>query len=76
MNSLPPDASPTDVMDTEEGWRVSIHQPVQLIHQNIARNETFMDYLMSQEEHVSQYYTEIKFLTVPIKIYKMIKSIN
>ncbi|OEU11118.1 hypothetical protein FRACYDRAFT_246229 [Fragilariopsis cylindrus CCMP1102] len=76
VNSLPPDASPTDVMDTEEGWRVSLHHPVQLIQQNTVRNETFMDYLLSQEEHVSQYYTEIKFFTVPIKIYEMLKSTN
>ena len=54
VNSLPPDASPTDVIDTEEGWRVSIHQPVQLTQRNTVKNETFMEYLMLQEEHVSQ----------------------
>ena len=40
------------------------------------KNATFMDYLMSQEEHVSQYYTEIDFLEVPVKRYEMIKSTN
>ena len=31
---------------------------------------------MSQEEHVSQYYTQIDFLTVPMKIYELVKSSN
>ena len=31
---------------------------------------------MSQEEHVSQYYTEIDFLTAPITIYGLVKSTN
>ena len=29
METLPKDASPTGVMDTEGGWRISNHQPVQ-----------------------------------------------
>jgi hypothetical protein len=33
-----------------------------------------MEYLMTQEVHTSQYYTEINFLTVPIEIYELIKS--
>ena len=31
---------------------------------------------MSQEEHVSQYYTEIDFLIAPITIYGLVKSTN
>jgi hypothetical protein len=37
-------------------------------------NETFMEYLMSQEEHISQYYAQIKFFMVPVKIYELFKS--
>jgi ribonuclease HI len=36
----------------------------------------FMEYLMAQEEHISQYYTQIKFLSIPIKIYELLKSTN
>ena len=59
VNALPPDASPADVIDTEEGWRISIHQPVQIIQKNTVKSETFLDYIMSQEEHVSQYYLSL-----------------
>jgi hypothetical protein len=75
---LPKDASPADVIDTEEGWRISGHLPMsnkeQELEQESARNETFMEYLMKQEEHISQYYTQIEFLTVPIEIYELLKS--
>jgi hypothetical protein len=35
-----------------------------------------MDYLRTQEEHISQYYTQIDFLMVPYDIYKMFKLTN
>jgi hypothetical protein len=73
---LPEDASPTDVMDTENGWRISTHLPMrttQKEHQS-TRTETFMEYLMKQEEHITQYYTQIEFLSVPMEIYELIKS--
>ena len=63
-------------MDTEDRWRISNHQPVQTKQKNTVQNETFMDYLLSHEEHVTQYYTKIDFLTVPITIYELIKSTN
>ena len=28
VTMLPEDASPSDVMDTEDGWRISTHQPM------------------------------------------------
>jgi hypothetical protein len=37
-------------------------------------NETFMEYLLSQEEHISQYYEQIEFFMVPMKIYELFKS--
>jgi hypothetical protein len=73
---LPADVSPTDVMDTETGWRISTHLPMTMKeqeHQN-TRTETFMEYLMKQEEHITQYYTQIDFLSAPCEIYKQIKS--
>jgi hypothetical protein len=76
VDKLPEDATPTDVMDTEEGWRISQHHPVQNKQQNTARNENFTDYLMSQKEHITQYYTQIDFDTSPITIYKLLKSTN
>jgi ribonuclease HI len=39
-----------------------------------AHTGTFMEYLLSQEEHISQYYAQIEFLMVPMKIYELFKS--
>jgi hypothetical protein len=74
VKTLTKDASPTDVMDTEAGWRVSQHLPMRAkeIKKIITRN--FMEYLQSQEEHIAQYYTWIEFLVVPYEIYEMLKS--
>ena len=76
LETLPTDASPTDVMDTEEGWRISNHQPVrqQEEKQEGIGNKTILQHILSQEEHVSQYYTEINFLTTPQEVYELIKS--
>jgi hypothetical protein len=77
VKPLPEDASPTDVMDTEEGWRISTHLPMSNTEQEEESEKagTFiMEYLMKQDKHISQYYTEMNFLTVPIEIYELIKS--
>jgi len=78
VSLLPVDATPTDVMDTETGWRISTHLPMKMKEQEQQgiRDETFMEYLMKQEEHITQYYTEIDFLSVPIKIYQLLKTAN
>jgi hypothetical protein len=71
---LPDDASPTDIMDTEVGWRVTQHLP---IRKNETKEEiptTFVEYIRTQEEHIAQYYTQIQFLMVPHEIYKILKS--
>jgi hypothetical protein len=73
---MPKDAVPTDVMDTEEGWRISVHSPIMKIKSVKETLKTFMDYLLCQEEHISQYYTHIEFLIVPHKIYELFKSTN
>jgi hypothetical protein len=61
-------------MDTEEGWRVSGHLPMMTWEKKTVQNGTFMEYLLSQEEHISQYYEQIEFLMVPMKIYELFKS--
>jgi hypothetical protein len=71
---LPDDAVPTDVMDIAQGWKLSGHLPMMTWEKKTANNETFMEYLLSQEEHISQYYAQIEFLTVPMKIYELFKS--
>jgi hypothetical protein len=38
------------------------------------RKETFQEYIRSQEEYISQYYTQIEFLSTPIEIYELFKS--
>jgi hypothetical protein len=35
---------------------------------------TFIDYIRTQEEHITQYYTQIDFIIVPHKIYDLLKS--
>jgi hypothetical protein len=71
---LPKDASPTDVMDTDEGWRVSGHLPMRNKETKIEVIANFMDYIKTQEEHVTQYYTQIDFIRVPHEIYELLKS--
>jgi hypothetical protein len=39
-----------------------------------AQYRTFMEHLMSQEEHITQYYEQIEFFMVPMKIYELFKS--
>jgi hypothetical protein len=73
---LPEDASPTDVMDTEDGWRISEHLPMMTKTTQRETPETFLEYLLAQDEHISQYYTQIEFLSMPVTIYELIKSSN
>jgi hypothetical protein len=73
---LPVDASPADVMDTEDGWRITTHLPMMPRSTYRRTPATFMKYLMAQEEHISQYYTQIDFLTTPVTIYELFKSTN
>jgi hypothetical protein len=61
-------------MDTDEGWQISICQPMMQTSSTTRRKETFQEHVRSQEEHISQYYTQIDFLTVPFTIYELIKS--
>jgi hypothetical protein len=71
---LPEDAVPTDVMDIKEGWRMSGHLPMMTWEKKTVNNGTFMEYVRSQEEHISQYYEQIEFFMVPMKIYELLKS--
>jgi hypothetical protein len=74
INYLPADAVPTDVMDMTEGWRLSGHLPMMTEEKKPVHKGTFMEYLLSQEEHISQYYAQIEFSMVPMKIYELFKS--
>jgi hypothetical protein len=74
ITMLPMNAIPTDVMDTEEGWRISLNQPRMKTRNKRVMTDSFMKYLMTQEEHITQYYTQVDFDTIPIKIYEMLKS--
>jgi len=71
---LPDDTVPTEVMDTEEGWRLCKSQPMMKKIPTLRRKESFHEHVRSQEEHISQYYTHIEYHTVPYKIYEIIKS--
>jgi hypothetical protein len=73
---LPEDAVPKDVMDTEEGWRMSFNLPMIKKENDKKETETFMEYVYSQQEHISQYYAQIDFLTIPIRIHELLKSTN
>jgi hypothetical protein len=58
-NLLPEDAVPVDAMNTNNGWRM----PGQLLiinkEKTRTRKETFQEYIRHQEEHISQYYTQL-----------------
>jgi hypothetical protein len=73
---LPVDASPADVMDTEDGWRITTRLPLMPRSTYRRTPATFMEYFMAQEEHITQYYTHIDFLTTPVTIYELFKSSN
>jgi hypothetical protein len=56
---LPEISSPTDVMDTDEGWRISNHFLMMTRNRQSKPPETIMEYIMKQKEYISQYYTQI-----------------
>ena len=74
IDSLPVDSVPVDVLDAPEGWRVSFYQALEIMKEKPTTNVTFMDHLFSQPEHISQYYTQVDFHTVPSRIYEYLKS--
>jgi hypothetical protein len=71
---LPEDAVPVDVMDTNNGWRMSGQLQIINKEKTKTRKDTFQKYIRHEEEHISQYYMQLEFLTVTIKIYKLLKT--
>ena len=64
-------------MDTDQGWRMSHNLPMMKKKYKRTEKKTFMDYLRSQQEHITQYYdTQIIFNLAPITIYELLKSPN
>jgi hypothetical protein len=63
-------------MDTKEGWRMSGQLLIMKKATHMETTEIFVEYLNGQDEHISQFYTQINFLSVPITIYKLLKSTN
>jgi hypothetical protein len=61
-------------MDTDIGWRISVHSPITKLESIEETHNTFMDYLLCQEEHIKQCYTHIEFHAVPHRIYELFKS--
>jgi hypothetical protein len=61
-------------MDTENGWRLSFSQPMMKEENKKKTTSSFKEYLMAQDDHISQYYTQIDFDIAPIRLYEMIKS--
>jgi hypothetical protein len=74
VTELPEDAVPIEAMDTEEGWRMSGQLILMKSTKTRTRKDTFQEYITSQEEFISQYYTQIEFLSTPIEIYELFKS--
>jgi hypothetical protein len=71
---LPEDAVPVDAMDTTEGWRMSGQLLIMTTETSRTTEDTFQAYIRTQDEYISQYYTQIEFLTAPIAIYELLKS--
>jgi hypothetical protein len=76
VKSLPADTSLTEVMDTKDGWRVSGHQQMMEKAHQREEEDTFMEYLKAQDKHIPQHYAQVDFLSIPIKIYELLKSTN
>ena len=73
----PEDASLTDIMDMKDEWRVSGHQPMMEKEPHTKYEATLIQHLKAQDEHISQYYVQLEFLSVlPITIYELLKSTN
>ena len=71
VDKLPDDS---DVKDAIDGWRIEFYQVLDLCETEPPSQTSFMETLMQQPEHISQYYTQIDFHTVPIRIYEHLKS--
>ena len=74
VSTLPDDSVPVDVTDATDGWRIAFYQPLEIERQQQLLPQSFIDTLMQQPAHISQYYTQIDFLTTPMKIYEHMKS--
>mgnify|MGYP002632820832 CR=1 FL=1 len=75
IKALPEDAVPSvDAMDTIEGWRMSGQLIITEKITTRPKATSFQEYIRYQDDHISQYYTQIEFLTAPIKIYELLKS--
>ena len=58
-----------------DGWRISFYQAIDIgeVKQK-ATPTNFLLVLLQQPEHISQYYTQIDFHTVPIQRYEQLKT--
>jgi len=74
VDTLPDDSVPVDVKDAVNGWRIAFYQALELPNDAQLPPHTFIETLMQQPAHISQYYTHIEFQTVPFRIYEMLKS--
>jgi hypothetical protein len=59
VKELPEDAVPIEAMDTEEGWRMSGQLILMKPTMTGTQKDTFQEYITSQEEFISQYYSPI-----------------
>jgi hypothetical protein len=77
IDKLPDDTVPVDVIDAVDGWRISFYQALDIpTAKPVLSPTTFLSTLMQKPDYISQYYTQIDFHTVPIKIYEHLKSIR
>ena len=69
----PEDASLTNMMDMKDEWRVSGHQPMMEKEPHTKYEATLIQHLKAQDEHISQYYVQLEFLSVlPITILSLL----
>jgi len=74
VSTLPDDSVPVDVMDANDGWRIAFNQPLEILETTLSPHRSFLEALMQQPDYISQYYTQIDFHTVSLKIYEHLKS--
>ena len=74
VTTLPDDAVPVDVKDAVKGWRIAFYQAMEAPEEPDHSDNSFMTALLQQPEHISQYFTQVDFHTVPFQTYEYLKS--
>ena len=71
---MPNDTVPVDVAFTPLGWRVCYHYPSEPLLEETTPKLSFVQYVKSQPDHISQYYAQINCIIPAEEIYQAMKT--